>query len=156
MTGPTMSAARKATLVLHSADDASRKCPLDRARQVGWMGGYRRYTILVEELTATWCARCAEIDLDLGIVAQEHGKRIAMVSYHPEDGVDAFGPEAAQHRIERLEIQHGKTPGYPSFVVNNGELRQDVASWPDVQSDILRAESNQRDYTEPNSNNPNQ
>jgi thiol-disulfide isomerase/thioredoxin len=114
----------------------------------GWVVTEGGYTILVEELTATWCARCAEIDPDLGIVAQEHGKRIAMVSYHPEDGVDAFGPEAAQHRIERLEIQHGKTPGYPSFVVNNGELRQDVASWPDVQSDILRAESNQRDYTE--------
>ena len=48
------------------------------------------HSILVEEYTATWCPSCAEIDPDLGIVAEEHGSRIAMVSYHPDDGVDAF------------------------------------------------------------------
>ncbi len=105
------------------------------------------YSILVEEYTQTWCQRCAEIDPDLGIVAEEHANRIAMVSYHNDDGVDAFGPEAAQHRLERLKIQHGDPTGYPSFVVNNGELREDVVSWPDVQSDILKAESNQRHFT---------
>ena len=105
------------------------------------------HSILVEEYTATWCQRCAEIDPDLGIVAEEHGSRIAMVSYHPDDGVDAFGPEAAQHRIERLNIQHENETGYPSFVVHNGQIREDVSSWPDVQSDILKAESNQRQFT---------
>jgi hypothetical protein len=105
------------------------------------------HSILVEEYTATWCQRCAEIDPDLGIVAEEHGSRIAMVSYHPDDGVDAFGPEAAQHRIERLNIQHDNDAGYPSFVVHNGKLREDVSSWPDVQSDILKSESNLRQYT---------
>lgn len=105
------------------------------------------HSILVEEYTATWCQRCAEIDPDLGIVAEEHGSRIAMVSYHPDDGVDAFGPEAAQHRIERLNIQHENDTGYPSFVVHNGLIREDVSSWPDVQSDILKAESNQRQFT---------
>ena len=106
------------------------------------------HTILVEEYTATWCPSCAEIDPDLGVVAEEHGSRIAMLSYHPDDGVDAFGPEAAQHRIERLRIQHPSLTGTPSFVVNNGEVREGVPSWPDVQSDILRSESNQRQYTE--------
>jgi len=105
------------------------------------------HSILVEENTATWCQRCAEIDPDLGIVAEEHGSRIAMVSYHPDDGVDAFGPEAAQHRIERLNIQHENDTGYPSFVVHNGLIREDVSSWPDVQGDILKAESNQRQFT---------
>ena len=105
------------------------------------------HSILVEENTATWCQRCAEIDPDLGIVAEEHGSRIAMVSYHPDDGVDAFGPEAAQHRIERLNIQHENETGYPSFVVHNGLIREDVSSWPDVQGDILKAESNQRQFT---------
>ena len=105
------------------------------------------HSILVEEYTATWCQRCAEIDPDLGIVAEEHGSRIAMVSYHPDDGVDAFGPEAAQHRIERLNIQHENETGYPSFVVHNGLIREDVSSWPDVQGDILKAESNQRQFT---------
>ena len=113
----------------------------------GWAVVEGGYSILVEEYTATWCPRCAEIDPDLGIVAEDHGTRIAMVSYHPDDGIDAFGPKAAQHRLQRLESMHNNTPGYPSFVVNNGEIREDVSSWPDVQSDILRAESNQRSYT---------
>lgn len=113
----------------------------------GWAVVDGGYSILVEEYTATWCSRCAEIDPDLGIVAQDHGTRIAMVSYHPDDGIDAFGPEAAQHRLNRLENQYNSTPGYPSFVVNSGEIREDVSSWPDVQGDILRAESNQRTYT---------
>ncbi|DAC53392.1 MAG TPA: hypothetical protein HA320_04755 [Candidatus Poseidoniaceae archaeon] len=113
----------------------------------GWAVVEGGYSILVEEYTATWCPRCAEIDPDLGIVAEEHGKRIAMVSYHPDDGIDAFGPEAAQHRIQRLKSLDRETPGYPSFVVNNGVIREDVSSWPDVTSDILRAESNQRAYT---------
>ena len=113
----------------------------------GWGVVEGGYSILVEEYTATWCPRCAEIDPDLGIVAEEHGKRIAMVSYHPDDGIDAFGPEAAQHRIDRLKSLERETPGYPSFVVNNGVIREDVSSWPDVQKDILRAESNQRAYT---------
>ena len=57
------------------------------------------HSILVEEYTATWCPSCAEIDPDLGIVAEEHGSRIAMVSYHPDDGVDAFGPDAADTEL---------------------------------------------------------
>ena len=84
----------------------------------GWEVVEGGYSILVEEYTATWCPRCAEIDPDLGIVAEEHGKRIAMVSYHPDDGIDAFGPDAAQHRIERLKTQDRQMPGYPSFMVN--------------------------------------
>ena len=113
----------------------------------GWGVVEGGYSILIEEYTATWCPRCAEIDPDLSIVAEEHGKRIAMVSYHPDDGIDAFAPDAAQHRIERLKIQNREMPGYPSFMVNNGEIREDVSSWPDVQGDIMRAESNQRAYT---------
>jgi thiol-disulfide isomerase/thioredoxin len=113
----------------------------------GWAVVEGGYSILVEEYTATWCPRCAEIDPDLGIVAEEHGKRIAMVSYHPDDGIDAFGPEAAQHRIDRLKSLDRETPGYPAFVVNNGVIHEDVSSWPDVTTDILRAESNQRAYT---------
>ena len=53
----------------------------------GWGVVEGGYSILVEEYTATWCPRCAEIDPDLSIVAEEHGKRIAMVSYHPDDGM---------------------------------------------------------------------
>ena len=125
-------------------------CPCSQIEPSDWNGSYvvqGGHSILLEEYTTTWCPRCAEIDLDLGIVAEEHGTRIAMVSYHPSDGVDAFGPEAAQHRIERLKIQHTSLGATPSFIVHNGEVREDVVEWPDVQGDILRAESDQRQYT---------
>ena len=69
----------------------------------GWAVVEGGYSILVEEYTATWCPRCAEIDPDLSIVAEEHGKRIAMVSYHPDEG-DAFAPDAAKYRLQRYII----------------------------------------------------
>ena len=149
MIGQTMSAAHKAILVCC----IMMMVPHAHAVQVDpseWNGSFvieGGHSILVEEYTATWCPSCAEIDPDLGIVAEEHGSRIAMVSYHPDDGVDAFGPEAAVHRIDRLRIQHPEMVATPSFVVNNGEVREGVPSWPDVQSDILRSESNQRAFT---------
>ncbi len=144
-----MSAARKAMLLcsillLVPHANAIQIQPEDWEGFVERTGGH---SILVEEYTATHCASCAEIDPDLGVVVEDHGSRIAMVSYHPDDGIDAFAPEAAQHRIERLEVQREKMSGTPSFVVNNGEVRE-LASWPDVQSDILKSESNQRQFTE--------
>ena len=60
-------------------------------------------TLLIEEVTTT-SVRRADIDPYLKGVADAHGSRIAMVAYHPTDGEDAFQPEAAQHRIERLEL----------------------------------------------------
>ena len=114
----------------------------------GWYVVHGGHSILVEEYTTTDCPQCAEIDPELGIVAEEHGTRIAMVSYHPDNGgADAFTPEAAQHRIELLKINNRSLGATPSFVVHNGEVREGVAEWPDVQGDILRAESNQRQYT---------
>lgn len=149
MIGQTMSAARKAMLLcsillLVPHANAIQIQPGDWEGFVELTGGH---SILVEEYTATHCASCAEIDPDLGVVVEDHGSRIAMVSYHPDDGIDAFGPEAAQHRIERLNVQRENMTRTPSFVVNNGEVRE-LASWPDVQSDILKSESNQRQFTE--------
>ena len=106
------------------------------------------FTILVEEYTATWCEQCAQIDEDLEIITDDHGSRISMISYHPSDGVDAFEPPAAEHRLERLRLQHPNLAGSPSFVVHNGLVREGVESWPDVQSDILKEESSQRGFTE--------
>ena len=39
-------------------------------------------TILVEELSTTWCTNCAEIDPYLQQVADAHGSRITIVTYH--------------------------------------------------------------------------
>ena len=41
-------------------------------------------SLLVEELTATWCSSCTEIDPYLHQVADSHGSRISIVSYHPQ------------------------------------------------------------------------
>ena len=70
-----------------------------------------------------------------------------MISYHPSDDIDAFGPPASEHRLERLRLQHPNLAATPSFVVHNGLVREGVESWPDVQSDILKEESSQRGYT---------
>ena len=97
-------------------------------------------SILVEEISATWCQSCAEIDPYLMEVADAHGSRIAMVTYHPTDGLDAFQPPASQHRIERLEITHPGVGSTPTFIVDSGQQRIGSQSWPDVQKDILSKE----------------
>ena len=149
MIGQTMSAIRKAILLcsillVFPHAHALQIEPKDWDGYEFFDGGH---SILVEEKTATDCVACAEIDPDLSLVAEEHGTRIAMVAYHPMDVNDAFQLEAGQHRIDRLSIQHSSLGPTPAFVVNNGEVREGVPSWPDVQGDILRSESNQRQYT---------
>ena len=105
-------------------------------------------TILVEELSATWCTSCAEIDPYLQQVADSHGSRISIVTYHPTDGEDAFQPEAASHRIDRMKMINPDLGSTPSFVVEGGEVRVGPNSWPDVQKDILRKETENQQYSE--------
>ena len=81
---------------------------------------------------------CAEIDPYLQQVADAHGSRISIVTYHPSDGEDAFQPEAAKHRIERMKLVNPQIGATPSFVVESGLLRIGPDSWPDVQKDILK------------------
>ena len=145
----TMSGVRKALflitiLALIPPADAVRINPESWNGSTFIEGGY---SILVEEYTATWCESCAEIDKDLEIITDDHGSRISMISYHPSDDIDAFQPPASEHRLERLRLQHPNLAATPSFVVHNGLVREGVASWPDVQSDILKEESSQRGYT---------
>ena len=97
-------------------------------------------TLLVEEVTTTWCPTCAEIDPYLEEVADSHGSRIAMVAYHPSDGEDAFQPPAAQHRLQRLGIQHGDAIPSPTFFVEGKNPRSGIEAWSDVQRDILDLE----------------
>jgi len=104
-------------------------------------------TVLVEELSATWCVSCAEIDPYLQQVADAHGSRISIVTYHPSDGEDAFQPEAAKDRIERMKLVNPQIGATPSFVVESGQLRTGPDSWPDVQKDILKAETNRQEVS---------
>ena len=107
----------------------------------------RGQTLLIEELTATWCTSCAEIDPYLVCVADAHGSRIAMVAYNPNDGEDAFAPDAAKHRIERLRTVNPDLPGTPTFMVEGGTYRTGTDAWGDVQGDILDEEVLRQDHT---------
>lgn len=113
--------------------------------EVNVLGGR---TILVEELSATWCTSCAEIDPYLQQVADSHGSRISIVTYHPTDGEDAFQPEAASHRIDRMKMINPELGSTPAFVVEGGEVRVGPNSWPDVQKDILKKETENQQYSQ--------
>ena len=128
------------------SESASMKSPaIDTNWRVLEEGGR---SLLVEELTATWCDACAEIDPYLREVQDSHGSRIAMVAYHPADGEDAFQPAAAQHRIERLRETFPNIGATPVFTVEQFDLHEGSNAWPDVASDILRMESNRQNYSE--------
>ena len=107
----------------------------------------RGQSVLIEELTTTWCESCADIDPYLMGVADSHGSRIAMVAYHPNDGEDAFAPEAAQHRIERLRAVNPDLPGTPTFMVEGGAYRTGTDAWVEVQRDILDEEIQRQSHT---------
>ena len=102
-------------------------------------------SLLIEEVTTTWCPTCAEIDPYLMGVADSHGSRITMVAYHPSDGEDAFQPPAAQHRIDRLGIHHGGAIPSPTFFVEGKNPRSGTDAWNDVQRDILELELTRQD-----------
>ena len=104
-------------------------------------------TLLVEELTATWCSVCSEVDPELETVADSHGSRIALVALHPTDGEDAFGPEAAAHRIERMKAVNPGIASTPTFVVEGGSPRGGYEAWQDVQRDILNTELERQQVT---------
>ena len=98
-------------------------------------------TMLVEEVTATWCPSCAEIDPELVRVADSHGSRIALIALHPSDGEDDFQPPASQHRIDRInDLRDSPVLSTPTFVVEGGEARVGYEAWTDVQRDILATE----------------
>ena len=106
-------------------------------------------TLLVEEITATWCPTCAEVDPELMQVADSHGSRIALVALHPTDGEDAFMPPASQHRIERLQTSNPDLQtSTPTFVVEGGEPRIGYDGWQDVQRDILTVELERQQVSE--------
>ena len=123
--------------------------PLDTSFDQPVSSGVGGRSVLVEELTATWCPSCAEIDPELMQVADSHGSRVALIALHPSDGEDAFQPEAGQHRIDRLMAGNDDLAlSTPTFVVEGGEPRVGYDAWVEVQKDILDAELQRQAVTE--------
>ena len=76
-----------------------------------------RTTVLVEEMTATWCATCADIDPYLAEVADRHGSRLALVGLHPLDGQDGVATAASEARLDRWRAVHDNLNQTPAFLV---------------------------------------
>ena len=58
-----------------------------------------------------------------------------------------FNQQQQNYRIERMKLINPEIGATPSFVVESGQLRIGPDSWPDVQKDILIAETNRQEVS---------
>ncbi len=100
-----------------------------------------RTTVLVEEMTATWCATCADIDPYLAEVADRHGSRLALVGLHPLDGQDGVATAASAARIDRWRAVHDDLNQTPAFFVEGEAPLVGPEVWPEVTQRMLELES---------------
>ncbi len=100
-----------------------------------------RTTVLVEEMTATWCVTCAEIDPYLAEVADRHGSRLALVGLHPQDGQDGVATAASEARLERWRAVHDDLNQTPAFLVEGETPLVGPEVWPEVTRRMLELES---------------
>ena len=100
-----------------------------------------RNTVLVEEMTATWCTTCADIDPYLAEVADRHGSRLALVGLHPMDGIDGVATEASEVRLERWRAVHNNLNQTPAFLVEGETPLVGPEIWPEVTRRMLELES---------------
>ena len=100
-----------------------------------------RTTVLVEEMTATWCSTCADIDPYLAEVADRHGSRLALVSLHPMDGQDGVATNASEARLDRWRSVHDDLGQTPAFLVEGEPPFVGPEVWPDVTRRMLELES---------------
>jgi thiol-disulfide isomerase/thioredoxin len=96
--------------------------------------------VLVEELTATWCEVCAEVDPYLAEVADRHGTRLVLIGLHDDDGRDGVSTAASVARVERWRTLYPDLASTPSFVVEGEEPIVGRDAWTDVTRRILAIE----------------
>ena len=91
--------------------------------------------LLLEELTATWCVFCAQIDPQIVELQEVHAQRLITVTIHPPPGdvSDPLFNEAMRLRYQYLGIEATRTPSfwlngefYGEGVVDVGELSSQV------------------------------
>ena len=105
-----------------------------------------RNTVLVEEMTATWCVTCADIDPYLAEVADRHGSRLALVGLHPQDGQDGVATAASQARLDRWRAVHDDLNQTPAFLVEGETPLVGPEVWPEVTRRMLELESSRSAY----------
>jgi len=107
-----------------------------------WVSVEGGWSVLVEERTAVWCPSCVEIDPYLRQVQESHGSRMILVGLHPDDGLDPFGNQYSEQRLAKLSNQTGT----PAFHVDGEFIGEGSQIWPDVQSALLKTESQATGY----------
>jgi len=107
-----------------------------------WIEVEGGWSVIVEEHTAVWCSSCVLIDPYLRQAQESHGSRMILIGLHPDDGIDPFGNEYSEQRLSRFE----EKTGTPAFFVDGDFVTEGIDVWPDVQSAVLKAESEATDY----------
>ncbi len=104
--------------------------------------------VLVEELTATWCEVCAEVDPYLAEVADRHGTRLVLVGLHDDDGRDGVSSAASAARVERWRTLHPDLGSTPSFLVEGEAPLVGRDAWTDVTRRLLAIEGSRDTATD--------
>lgn len=96
--------------------------------------------VLLEELTATWCEFCAQIDPQIVELQEIHTQRLITVTIHPPPGdvSDPLFNEAMRLRYEHLGIEATRTP---SFWMNGEFYGEGVIDVGDLSSQVMTEEA---------------
>ncbi|MDP6011212.1 MAG: hypothetical protein QF707_05410 [Candidatus Poseidoniaceae archaeon] len=96
--------------------------------------------LLLEELTATWCVFCAQIDPQIVELQEVHAQRLITVTIHPPPGdvSDPLFNEAMRLRYQYLGIEATRTP---SFWLNGDFYGEGVVDVGELSSQVMAEEA---------------
>ena len=96
--------------------------------------------LLLEELTATWCVFCAQIDPQIVELQEVHAQRLITVTIHPPPGEvsDPLFNEAMRLRYQYLGIEATRTP---SFWLNGDFYGEGVVDVGELSSQVMAEEA---------------
>ena len=102
-------------------------------------------TVLLEQLTATWCDTCATIDPLVTNFVDDRSNRVVRVALHPNDH-DPFGSPLTTYRVALKAPE--TTPSLPTFWFDGeGEMEGKVTQSM-LENNLRNAESNREDWME--------
>ena len=96
--------------------------------------------VLLEELTATWCEFCVQIDPQIVELQEVHSQRLISVTIHPppSEVSDPLFNEAMRLRYEHLGIEATRTP---SFWLNGEFYGEGVVDVGDLSRQVMTEEA---------------
>lgn len=99
-----------------------------------------RDVVILEELTATWCTYCAQIDPQIVELQEIHNQRLVTLTIHPPPGAeeDPLFNEAMRLRSQKLQMDINRTP---AFWLNGEFYGEGVIDMTELSRQILREEA---------------